>query len=158
MENFLSITTTFSKNCNYDTQFSNQKLTCKTSQTTAGTFPTRAPPSFARYSPPPQQFFDWFCRHKYKTKKLYLHIILFSPTISINLKYSSKSMPHSPANRAKRCRMSHQVNQAISPTDLPNSNSTNLINPPTTATNANNHNQLKPTLHVPTGKSGKFTN
>ena len=111
---FLSITTTFPKNCIYDTQISDRKLTCKTLLTAAGTFPTRAPPSFAKNSPPPQQFFDWFCRHKYKSKKLYSHIILFSPTISINLKYSLKSMPHSPANRAKRQRLSHQVNQVIS--------------------------------------------
>ena len=119
---FLSITTTFLLNCNYETQFSKQKLTCKPLLTSAGTFSTRAPPSFAKNSHPPQQFFDWFCRHKYKSKKLYSHIILFSPTISINLKYSLKSMPHSPANRAKRYRLSHQVNQAISPTDLPNPN------------------------------------
>ena len=140
---FLSITTTFPKNCIYDTQISNRKLTCKTLQTSAGTFSTRAPPSFAKNSHPPQQFFDWFCRHKYKSKKLYSHIILFSPTISINLKYSLKSMPHSPANRAKRQRLSHQVNQVISPTDLPNLYSTKPINSPTTATNANN---LIPTI------------
>ena len=74
----LSITTTFLKNCNYDTQFPNQKLTCKISQTTAGIFSTRAPPSFAKNSPPPQQIFDWFCQHKYKPKKLYSHNFIFS--------------------------------------------------------------------------------
>ena len=137
----LSITTTFLKNCNYETQFPNQKLTCKILQTTAGTFSTRAPQSSAKNSPPPQQFFDWFCQHKYKPKKLYSHIILFSPTISTNLKFLPKSMPHSPSNRAKRYRMSQQENQIIPQTDSPNSiNPTNLINLPTIATHATNIN------------------
>jgi hypothetical protein len=134
----LSITTTFLKNFNYDMQFSNQKWTCKILQTTAGTFSNRAPLSFAKNSPPPQQFFDWFCQHKYKPKKLYSHIILFSPTISTNLKYLPKSMPHSPSNRAKRYRMSQQVNQVNSQTDLPDSLNSNLINLPTIATSATN--------------------
>ena len=162
----LSITTTFLKNCNYDTQFPNQKLTCKILQTTAGAFSNRAPLSFATNSPPLQQFLDWFCQHKYKSKKLYSHIILFSPTISTNLKFSPKSMPHSPSNRAKRYRTSQQVNQVNPQTDLPNSiNSTNLINLPTMATNATNliptadqGNQANPHIDLPSTSNSNPTN
>ena len=104
----LSITAIILSNCNYETQFSKQKLTCKNLQTTAGTFSIRAPPSFSTNPPPPLQFFDWFCQHKYKPKKLYSHIILFSPTLQPNLKYFQNRMPHSPKNRAKRRRFSNQ--------------------------------------------------
>ena len=115
----LSITAIILSSCNYETQFSKQKLTCKNLQTTAGTFSIRAPPSFSINPPPPLQFLDWFCQHKYKPKKLYSHIILFSPTLQPNLKYFQNRMPHSPKNRAKRRRFSNQENQVITQTDFP---------------------------------------
>jgi len=80
-----SITTTILLSCNYGKHFSNQKSPSHISQTAAGTFLTSAPPSSAGISPPPPKTFDWFCRHNYQNKKLYHHIILFSPTSQVNL-------------------------------------------------------------------------
>ena len=97
----LSITTTILLNCNYALHFSNQKLPSHISQTAAGTFLTSVPPSSAENSPPPPKTFDWFCRHNYQNKKLYPHIILFSPTSQINLKSLQITMPHSPSTSPK---------------------------------------------------------
>ena len=101
----LSITTTILLNCNYGLHFSNQKSPLHISQTAAGTFLTIAPPSSAENSPPPPKFFDWFCCHNFQTRKLYYHIILFSATIPLNLNFCQFNIPHSPKNRAKRCKL-----------------------------------------------------
>jgi hypothetical protein len=110
----LSITTTILLNCIYALQFSNQKSPSRISQTAADTFLTSIPPSSAENSPPPPNIFDWFCCHNFQNRKLYYHIILFSPTSQLNLNFLQITMPHSPKNRARRHRFStnyDQVNQ-----------------------------------------------
>ena len=104
-------------NTKYDLQFSNQKSPSHNSQSTAGTFLTSVPPSCTNISPPPPKYFDWFCRYNFLNRKLYRHIILFSPTSIPNLNSCHFNMPHSPKNRAKRQKISNQLEQGNSLTD-----------------------------------------
>ena len=119
-------------NYKYKLQFSNQKSPSHNSQSAAGTSSTSAPPSFTKNSPPPPNCCDWFCRYNLVNRKLYRHIILFSPTNSLNLNYCQFTMPHSPKNRAKRRKISHLIDQANSFTDqitTSNININQLSNP-----------------------------
>ena len=89
-------------NGKYDLQFSNRKLPSHISQTAAGTFLTSVLPSCTKVSPPPPNCFDWICRYNFLNRKLYRHIILFSPTNTPNLNSCHFNMPHSSKNKEKR--------------------------------------------------------
>ena len=88
-------------NHKYDLKFSNQKSPSHNSQSTAGTFLTSAPPSCTKISPPPPNWFDWFCRYNLLNRKLYRHIILFSPTNTPNLNYCHLTCHIRPKSREK---------------------------------------------------------
>ena len=137
-------------NNKYDLQFSNQKSPSHNSQSAAGTFLTSVPPSCTKISPPPPNCFDWFCRYNLLNRKLYRHIILFSPTNTPNLNYCQFNMPHSPKNRAKRQKISNLIDQKNFLTDQILTSNTNIISITNSTTNsAININQLSNPTNMP---------